>query len=43
MAVIINLASAVLAFVWIPITLVQIMIMPFMFVIPELTAGMKEE
>ena len=43
MAMFINLASAALAFVWVPITLAQIMIMPFMFVIPELTAGMKEE
>ena len=43
MALLINLASAALAFVWVPITLAQIMIMPFMFVIPELTAGMKEE
>lgn len=43
MAVIINLASAALAFVWVPITLAQIMIMPFMFVIPELSLGMKKE
>ncbi len=43
MAVAINLASAALAFVWIPLTLAQIMIMPFMFVIPELATGMKEK
>jgi hypothetical protein len=43
MAVIINLVSAALAFVWVPITLAQIMIMPFMFVIPELSSGLKEE
>ena len=42
-AVIINLASAALAFLWVPITLAQIMIMPFMFVIPELSSGMKDE
>ncbi len=43
MAALVNLASAALAFVWVPITLAQIMIMPFMFVIPELSSGMKEE
>lgn len=38
MALVINLAAAALAFVWVPITLAQIAIMPFAFVVPELLA-----
>ncbi|HUN23661.1 MAG TPA: TMEM175 family protein [Anaerolineales bacterium] len=35
MALLINLASVVLAFVWVPITLAIMAIMPFAFVVPE--------
>ena len=39
----INLVSAALAFVWIPITLAVIMGMPFLFVVPELLSNSTEE
>ena len=35
MALLINLVSAVLAFVWVPITLTIMAVMPFAFVVPE--------
>jgi uncharacterized membrane protein len=42
-ATIINLLSAALAFVWLPITLLFIMVMPFLFVIPEFLSKTTEE
>lgn len=43
MAGVINLASAALGFVWLPVTYAVIMGMPFLFVIPELMSNMREE
>lgn len=43
MALLINLASAALAFVWVPITLTIMVVMPFAFVIPEFLANKTEE
>lgn len=43
MAGLVNLVSAALAFVWVPITLAVIMGMPFLFVVPELLANTSEE
>ncbi|MBZ0275950.1 MAG: TMEM175 family protein [Anaerolineae bacterium] len=42
-ATLINLLSAALAFVWVPITLLFIMGMPFLFVVPELLTNTVEE
>lgn len=42
MALLINLIAAALAFVWVPITLLIIIVMPFAFVVPELTAKSHE-
>lgn len=43
MALVINLVAAALAFVWVPITLAQIAIMPFAFVVPELVAKKEKK
>lgn len=43
MAGLINLASAALGFVWLPITYAVIMGMPFLFIIPELMSNTREE
>lgn len=43
MALIMNLASVALTFVWVPITLFIMAIMPFAFVVPEFLANKKEE
>lgn len=43
MAGLINIVSAALAFVWIPITLAVIMGMPFLYVVPELLSNTTEE
>ena len=42
-AAVINIVSAALAFVWVPITLAIIMGMPFLFVIPELRSNPIED
>ncbi len=42
MALFMNLASVVLTFVWVPITLTIMAVMPFMFVVPEFLAKKKE-
>ena len=42
-AALINLGAAALAFIWVPITLVIIMLMPFVFVVPELMANPTEK
>ena len=43
MALLINLGSAALAFVWVPITLTIMVVMPFAFVVPEFLANKTEE
>ncbi len=43
MALLINLGSAALAFVWVPITLTIMVVMPFAFVVSELLANKTEE
>ncbi len=43
MALLINLASVALTFVWVPITLTIMAVMPFAFVVPEFLAGRKDE
>ncbi len=43
MATAINLIAAGLAFIWVPITLVIITMMPFLFVVPDLQANRTEE
>lgn len=43
MALAINLASVALAFVWVPITLTIMAVMPFAFVVPELLTKKKDE
>jgi hypothetical protein len=43
MALFLNLASAALAFVWVPITLFIMAVMPFAFVVPEFFANKIEE
>ena len=43
MNTVINLASAALAFVWVPITYIVIVGMPFLFVVPEFIANKTEE
>ena len=43
MALLINLGSAALAFVWVPITLTIMVVMPFAFVVPEFLANKAEE
>ncbi|MBI5944602.1 MAG: DUF1211 domain-containing protein [Chloroflexi bacterium] len=43
MALIMNLSSAALAFVWVPITLFIMAVMPFAFVVPEFLANKTEE
>lgn len=42
-ATLINLVAAGLAFVWVPITLTVIIVMPFFFVVPELLANPSED
>ena len=39
---IVNLVATALAFVWVPITLTIIMVMPFLFVVPELLSNATE-
>ncbi|MEO8613132.1 MAG: TMEM175 family protein [Chloroflexota bacterium] len=39
----VNIVSAALAFVWVPITLIIIIVMPFLFVVPELLSNRSEE
>ena len=43
MALLINLVSAALAFVWVPITLAIMAVMPFAFVVPEFLPGKKKD
>ena len=43
MALLINLASVALTFVWVPITLFIMAVMPFAFVVPEFLANKTEE
>lgn len=43
MSTVINLVSAALAFVWVPIALFVIVGMPFLFVVPDLLANKTEE
>jgi len=43
MAALINIVSAALAFVWVPITLTIMMVMPLLFVVPELMSNPIEE
>jgi hypothetical protein len=43
MALLMNLASVALTFVWVPITLFIMAVMPFAFVVPEFFAKKKEE
>ncbi|MEI8094187.1 MAG: TMEM175 family protein [Spirochaetales bacterium] len=42
-AALVNLVSAALAFVWVPITLAIMIVMPFLFVVPELIRNKSEE
>lgn len=43
MSLLINLASVILTFVWVPITLTIMAVMPFAFVVPEFLVKKKEE
>jgi uncharacterized membrane protein len=43
MALLMNLASVALTFVWVPITLAIMVVMPFAFVVPEFLANKTEE
>jgi hypothetical protein len=43
MATAVNLLAAALAFVWFPITLFIMMVMPFLFVVPEFLSKEPEE
>ena len=42
-AALFNVVAAGLAFVWVPITLAIIMLMPFVFVVPEFLSNKTEE
>ena len=43
MSAIVNLVAAALAFVWVPITLMFIVVMPFLFVVPEFLSNAPVE
>jgi uncharacterized membrane protein len=43
LAALINVAAAALAFIWVPLALAIIMLMPFTFVVPEFLSNPTEE